>query len=324
MHAMPRRATEPAPGGDPVTAGVATRGWREIDWQTPRATVELAGDPLHYIDLGGDGPPLLFIHGLGGNWTAWLENLPAFTSGHRVLALDLPGFGGSPVPQAGISIAGYGDMVERFCAALGLETVTLFGSSLGGWVAAEVAQRRPAFLADLVLVDAAGIVPTRSERRKALSLMEGAALMAPLAPRFRHAIAARRKLRAMSLRYTIDNPADLAADLVFMALPAARDPGFRLALTACRRSWSDAWVAGLGQVDCPTLIVWGDRDSLLPPRHGQVYARRIPGARLHVIEGAGHLPMLERPAQFNRLAQDFLAGRRAPAPDSGGAVAPAQ
>jgi pimeloyl-ACP methyl ester carboxylesterase len=287
----------------------APLGWRDIDWESRRRTIELGADRLQYVDLQGDGPPLLFIHGLGGNWTAWLENLPAFAVGHRVLAIDLPGFGGSPVPRTGISIAGYADLVVRFRSALELSSVTMFGSSLGGWVAAELAQRAPEWLSGLVLVDAAGIVPTRGERWKALSLMEGAALMAPLAPRFRRSVASRRKLRAMSLRYTIDSPAELAADLVYMALPAAPDPGFRLALTAARSSWSDAWSARLSQISCPTLVVWGERDSLLPLRHGHEYARLIPGSELHVIPAAGHLPMIERPAEFNRVGLRFLHDR---------------
>ncbi|MEA2212418.1 MAG: hypothetical protein QOF83_2366 [Solirubrobacteraceae bacterium] len=251
----------------------------------------------------------------------WLETLPAFAAGHRVLAIDLPGFGSSPLPREGISIGGYGDIVERFCATLDLDPVTIFGSSLGGWVAAEVAQRASGFPSGLVLVDAAGIVPTRPERWKALSLMEGAALMAPLAPRFRHSVAARRKLRAMSLRYTIDDPAALAADLVYMALPAAPDPGFRLALTACRRGWSDAWCQRLGQIRCPTLVVWGARDSLLPLRHGVQYADRIPGAQLRVIAAAGHLPMIERPAEFNRLAIAFLTDSEASPPAAAASAA---
>jgi pimeloyl-ACP methyl ester carboxylesterase len=306
MLTMPRIATSPSPESEPAALAPDAPGWRDVDWESRRRTIDLGGDHLHYVDLGGSGTPLLFIHGLGGNWTAWLENLPAFTAQHRVLAIDLPGFGGSPVPAAGISIVGYADIVTRFCAALELASVTIFGSSLGGWVAAELAQRRPAWLSALVLVDAAGIFPTRAERWKALSLMEGAAIMAPLAPRFRRSIASRRKLRAMSLRYTIDSPADLAADLVYMALPAAPDPGFRLALTACRRSWSTAWGERLREITCPTMVVWGERDSLLPLRHGREFARLIPNAEFHAIAAAGHVPMIERPAEFNRLGQEFL------------------
>jgi pimeloyl-ACP methyl ester carboxylesterase len=157
-----------------------------------------------------------------------------------------------------------------------------------------------------VLADAAGIVPTRAERFKAVAMMRGAELGAPLAPRFRAAVASRRRLRSWALKYTVSDPGRLAADLVYMALPTAPDPGFGPAFTAARRSWSDGWCDQLTEIDCPTLIVWGERDALLPLRHGHEYARRIVASELHVIPEAGHLPMLERPDVFNPLLLDFL------------------
>jgi pimeloyl-ACP methyl ester carboxylesterase len=265
----------------------------------------LGGDSLSYVELG-EGDPLLLIHGLGGNWTAWLENIPALARRHRVIAVDLPGFGGSAPSAEGISIPGYSRALARLLEELGLEQAMVVGNSLGGWVAADLALRVPERVRALVLVDAAGIVPTPWERRKALAIMEGAARMAPYAPRFRSAVASRRRLRAWALRYTVARPADLAADLVYMALPAAPDPGFRPALVACERSWSDAWCDMLTEIACPTLIVWGGRDSLLPLRHAREYARRIVGSRLNVIADAGHLPMIERPQDFNRLVLEFL------------------
>jgi pimeloyl-ACP methyl ester carboxylesterase len=282
-------------------------GWRGIDWQAERQTVVLGADRVSYVDLGSGGPTVLLLHGLGGNWTVWLENLPALAARHRVIAIDLPGFGHSPPASDGISIPGYARTVERFCQELGLEAVVLVGSSLGGWVAAELTLRIPALVQALVLVDAAGIVPTVTERWKALALMESAALTAPLAPRFRRAVASRPKLRTMALRYTVDRPAALAADLVYMALPAVPDPGFGPAFVAARRSWSDAWCDRLTEIECPTLIVWGARDSLLPLRQGREYARLLRNSRLLVIEEAGHLPMLEQPTRFNAALLEFVA-----------------
>jgi pimeloyl-ACP methyl ester carboxylesterase len=238
-----------------------------------------------------------------------------------VIALDLPGFGASPPPSDPISIPGYARIVARLMGHLGVDAAVVVGSSLGGWVAAQLTLDAPARVSRLVLVDAAGIVPTPYERRKVLSLMEMAAMMAPLAPRFRQAIASRRRLRAMALRYTTAKPAQLAADLVFTALPSAPDPGFRPALRACKRAWSEAWCESLDQITCPTLVVWGDRDSLLPVRHGREYARRIPGCRLVVVSEAGHLPMLEHPTLVNTLFSEFLA---APALDGIGEMGSGQ
>jgi pimeloyl-ACP methyl ester carboxylesterase len=256
---------------------------------------------------------VLLVHGLGGNWTAWLETLPALAAERRVIAVDLPGFGSSPPSGEGISIPGYSRTLLRFCEQLELGPAVVIGGSLGGWVSADLTLRAPGLVRALVLVDAAGIVPTRLERWNVLSIMDAAALMAPLAPRFRAAVASRRRLRGMALRYTVASPADLAADLVYMALPNAPDPGFRPALEASRRSWSEGWCDTLTEIECPTLIVWGARDSLLPVRHGREWARRIRGSRLEVIEDAGHLPMLERPDAFNSMVLAFLDESRNPA-----------
>jgi pimeloyl-ACP methyl ester carboxylesterase len=110
----------------------------------------------------------------------------------------------------------------------------------------------------------------------------------------------------MALRYAVDDAGGLAADLVYMALPAAPDPGFGPAFLAARRSWSDAWCDRLTEIDCPALVVWGERDALLPLRHAREYVRRIRTSELKVIEGSGHLPMLERPAIFNTILLGFL------------------
>jgi pimeloyl-ACP methyl ester carboxylesterase len=289
---------------EPAAAGDLT--WRAVQWGGQTRTAHLGSDRLAYVELGEDGPPVLLVHGLGGNWTAWLETLPALARDHRVIAVDLPGFGASPPGSDGISIPGYARTLERFLDHLGLDDVVLMGSSLGGWVSAELTLRSPGRVRGLVLIDAAGIVPTRAERFKAVSMMRGAELGAPLAPRFRAAIASRPGLRKLALKYTVADPTRLAADLVYMALPTAPDPGFGPAFVAARRSWSDAWCDQLTEIDCPTLIVWGEEDALLPLRHGREWARRIRGSELQVIPGAGHLPMLERPVLVNPILRRFV------------------
>src|SRR4051812_2049876 len=280
--------------------------WRAHDWAGLSRTVDVGSDRIAYVDLGQGDPPVLLLHGLGGTWPAWLQTLPAVAREHRVIAVDLPGFGASAPGSDGISIPGYARTIERFCARMGLDEVVVAGSSLGGWVAAELTLRAPELVKALVLIDAAGMVPTRAERLKAISLMRGAELGAPLAPRFRSAIASRPRLRRLALKYTDAEPAGLAADLVYMALPAAPDPGFGPAFTAARRSWSDAWCDQLTEIECPTLIVWGERDSLLSLGQGREWARRIRGSEFRVIPGAGHLPMFERPVLVNGLLEGFL------------------
>jgi pimeloyl-ACP methyl ester carboxylesterase len=130
--------------------------WRGIDWPAHTHRVEVDGIPVNYVDIG-EGTPVVFIHGLGGCWQNWLENLPRFAESHRAIALDLPGFGGTPMPDEPISITFFARIVDHFCEALDLGRVSLVGNSMGGFTAAETAIRHPERVDDLVLVDAAGI-----------------------------------------------------------------------------------------------------------------------------------------------------------------------
>ena len=224
----------------PSAVASTPEDWRQVEWQRQARTVKVGGDDIAYVELG-EGDPVLVIHGLGGNWRVWLENLPALAHRKRVIAVDLPGFGRSAPAGEGIGIHGYSRLLLGLLEELQLEPTIVIGNSLGGWIAADLALRAPERVRALVLVDAGGIMPTAGERRKALAIMDGAARLARYAPRFRSAVASRRHLRSLALRYTFARPAALAADLVYMALPPEPDPGFRGALSAAKRSWSEAW-----------------------------------------------------------------------------------
>jgi pimeloyl-ACP methyl ester carboxylesterase len=109
--------------------GVSYREWTRIDWREHLRRVELAGASVNYVEIG-EGEPLLFIHGVSGCWQNWLENLPHFaTAGRRCVALDLPGFGASPMPDWPIEMAAYERLVGEFCERLGLDGATLVGNS---------------------------------------------------------------------------------------------------------------------------------------------------------------------------------------------------
>jgi pimeloyl-ACP methyl ester carboxylesterase len=135
----------------------ASPDWRDTDWAKELKTVEVDGVPMNYIDVGTDTgaeEPAVLVHGLGGQWQNWLENIPRLAVDRRVVAMDLPGFGLTPQPvdDEGISIPRYGRFVNGLCDALGLETVELVGNSMGGYIAAEVALQFPERVNRLVLV----------------------------------------------------------------------------------------------------------------------------------------------------------------------------
>ncbi|HEU4598210.1 MAG TPA: alpha/beta fold hydrolase, partial [Solirubrobacterales bacterium] len=96
--------------------------WLTIDWREHLRRIELPGADVNYVDVG-EGEPVIFVHGLAGCWRNWLENIPYFAKTHRVLALDLPGFGDSPKPSWEISMPAYGRMLHDFCEKLGIDRV---------------------------------------------------------------------------------------------------------------------------------------------------------------------------------------------------------
>jgi pimeloyl-ACP methyl ester carboxylesterase len=128
----------------------------DVDWPAHQRWIEIDGTPANVIELG-DGPPLLFVHGLAGRWQNWLENIPHFAGRHRVVAIDLPGFGASAMPREAISIAGYARFLEGVCDVLSIDAAAVVGNSMGGHIASELAIRSPQRVERLMLVAAAGI-----------------------------------------------------------------------------------------------------------------------------------------------------------------------
>jgi pimeloyl-ACP methyl ester carboxylesterase len=253
----------------------------------------------------GDGSPLLLIHGLGGSWPNWLENIPHLARSHRVIALDLPGFGESPMPGWEISIQSYGALVNAFCAALGIGPVPLVGNSMGGFIAAEVTVSEPTSVQKLVLVSAAGVSHARMARAPAETVGRMARAAAPLALRYRERALRRPKLRNRMVRQLFFRPGELPRELIWEIVQGGMHaPGLVPAIGG---------LAGydildrLDDVEIPTLVVWGRNDLIVPPSDALEYARLIPGARLEIFDRCGHLPMAERPVRFNRLLDRFLA-----------------
>ena len=287
--------------------------WRSVDWSAHLRRAEVAGGSVAFLDIGeGDGPAVVLVHGLDGRWSNWLENIPALEQQRRVVALDLPGFGDSGMPAEEISVAGYARVVDELCEHLGLGRVVVVGNSMGGFVAAELAVAFPERVERLVLVDAAGMVPAARHRHRSVAVLElTGSLGARLAASYR-SVAARPRLRRLALGMVAHRPERLSADLVLEGLLAPISPAYRQALHATLGYLSWDWAERLSAVRAPTMVVWADRDALIPVGHADEYARRIAGARSLVLADTGHVPMVERPRRFNRALLEFLAEPTAP------------
>ncbi len=297
------------PAGEAAAYGpVGHSPWLDVDWRTHQRWAIVDGQPVNTIELG-EGPPLVFVHGLSGSWPNWLEQLPVLAGEHRVLALDLPGFGHSPMPRERISIAGYACLLERLLDQLGMDAAALVGNSMGGFVAAELAIAFPERVERLVLVSAAGISTHRDPRmmravpalrRLERILAAGGAWAASRSD----TVARRARLRDAALNVVVRHPRRLPAALASEQIRGAGKPGFLQALEAT----IDYDIADrLPEIACPTLIVWGDRDRLIGVGDADVFVELIPRSRKVIFEDTGHMAMLERPAAFNVVLEDFLS-----------------
>jgi pimeloyl-ACP methyl ester carboxylesterase len=280
--------------------------WRTIDWQAHLHRVEIEGTPVNYVDIGsGDRPPIVFVHGLGGQWQNWLENIPRAAQERRVIALDLPGFGLSPMPLKEITIPGYGRTVNALCDRLGLRVVELVGNSMGGFIAAEVAIQFPQRVDQLLLVSAAGITSADLDRRPILTLGRIATALTNWSAPLDRKIASRAKARHLALAFVARHPSLLKADLAYEGFfKGTGKPGFTDALVACL---GYDFRERLPEIRVPTLIVWGAQDSIIPVKDAREFESLISGSRKVVMADTGHISMAERPVAFNDLMMEFLA-----------------
>jgi pimeloyl-ACP methyl ester carboxylesterase len=307
------------PGPDATYADGDDAAWMGIDWPAMTRRVEVDGRAASVVDTGGDGPPLLWIHGLGGIWQNWLLNIPAFMDTHRCVAIDLPGFGGSEVPSDEISIRGLARTVDRLCDLLEIDEPAVIGNSMGGFVGAELAVSFPTRVSKLVLISAAGLSTEYLSREPLLAAARAFAVLTARTGLRGDPMVKRRRLRRVALQFVVRYPERLSVPLATELVQGANAPGFIPAFEALMGySFRDK----LERIEVPVLIVWGRNDMLVPVEDAERFENLI-GDNAHsvIFEDTGHLPMLERPTRFNELLAGFLAGERSPEADIEGVSA---
>jgi pimeloyl-ACP methyl ester carboxylesterase len=303
-HLAPIKAARHA--GDDYGA-TADPDWRTIDWRAHLSQTVIRGRRINHVDIGqnrGGRAPVVFIHGLGGCWQNWLENLPRAAQDRRAIAMDLPGFGSSEMPAEEVTITNYARSVVELLDAVGIDgPVEVVGNSMGGFIAAEIGIRHADRCRRIALVSAAGISTTHVKKTPVLtSARVLAALTEFTILRARPAVK-RPRLRHALLAYVARHPTRLRSDLAFQMMHGAGSPGFLAALGALLDyDFHDA----LPDIKCPTLLIWGREDNLVPVGDADEFERLIPNARKVILEDTGHVPMIERPQTYNDLLAEFL------------------
>ena len=294
--------------------------WREADWAGYEHDLAVAGSRLHYLDYtaghhhGGD--VFILAHGLGGRWQHWSQNIPALGERGRVIAVDLPGFGRSwPLPGR-YSIEAFADAIAELCRELHLPPVVFLGHSLGGPPAVRFATRHPALTKAIVLV--AGTVDVFAEalggrhlgrilrhhpRTVASTYFEVLTAALPAPGVLRRQVSRRPALRRLLLWPYLHRPAVMPAGSVAVLLDGA---GARGVLPTARAVGRLRPGEGLGQLRCPVMAIGADHDANSPLPDLAAFAGVVPAAQTVVLEGTGHMVMLERPDAFNTEITRFL------------------
>ena len=253
-------------------------------------TTTAFGCAIRYYDVGA-GAPLVLLHGIGGDADDWAFCLGALSVSHRVIALDLPGFGRSDKPFLDYTIAGFVEMLERFLRTLSIDHPTLVGHSLGGWIAASYALNFPRQIDNLVLVDSAGVWDDMTELPVDLHVSTLA------------------HMREIFQRLFYDK--SLASEaLVELAYTQhlQRNDGYTIhSVLEHLRGGRERLDERIGALRVPTLIIWGAEDEMIPRPIGHRIHQLVSASKLEVIPHCGHLPNLEKPAELVRCLLEFAA-----------------
>jgi pimeloyl-ACP methyl ester carboxylesterase len=282
--------------------------WTEIDWSVAIRDATIDGRRVRYVDYGA-GSPILLIHGLGGSWQNWLYNIPTLGLEHRVIAVDLPGFGRSEPLPAPAAMETQAEVLAALLDQLGIGPTTVVAHSMGGIVAITLLGLRADLIDRLVLANAGGV---HLSPARLAAIVNGFRVAARVLnrPAVIRAITRRPRLRQLVFGGMMANPRALTGRFAAEVVPGLGAPGFLDALTAAAKASANI---DPDAIRCPVLLIWGAQDRILPLAEARELCRSLLDARLVVIEGAGHAPTFEQPEQFNRAVMSFAEGR-SPAP----------
>lgn len=277
-----------------------------------KRTVLIHGHEVAYRIGGPDpaegAPVLLLVHGMAGSSATWRDVAPALARTYTVIAPDLMGHGASDKPRHDYSLGAFASGLRDLLVALRVPRATLVGQSLGGGVAMQFAYQYPERCERLVLVNSGGLGEDVSWLLRMFTLPGAEYLMPVLFPSFVRDAgdAVRRRLASFGLRAP-------HVEEEWRGYTSLTDPETRQAFIKTLRAVIDIGGQSVSAHDrlylaelLPTLIVWGDRDRIIPVSHAHHAHEAMPGSELVLFEHAGHFPHVEEPARFVEVLVDFL------------------
>jgi pimeloyl-ACP methyl ester carboxylesterase len=241
---------------------------------------------INYIDTGGENPILLLLHGWGCKGETYRKLIDSLSARYRVIAPDLPGFGGTPEPPEAWGVSEYADFIKSFSESLNLQNITLFGHSLGCRIIIKlIAGGFPQAAGKIVMTGAAGIKPRKTfpQKIRTAFFKTGKIFLAPF-PRL--------KLKLQNRSGSADYRA--ASPLMRQSLVKIVNEDLTPLLPLINRE---------------VLLIWGENDDSTPLSDGRLMEQKMPDAGLAVIKNAGHYAFFDQPEQFGRILDSYLGGK---------------
>ena len=255
-------------------------------------SIKINDNKIRYIIEGESKQNLLLIHGLGASSERWENVIPYFSKNYRVIVPDLIGFGLSDKPMVDYTTDYLADFVSEFLNEIGIDSLSIIGSSLGGQIAAEFAHNNSEKLKKLVLVSPSGIMKHTTPALDAY-------IMAALYP---SVDSASHAFQLMSGRRNIDEKT-INGFVKRMKLPNAK-MAFMSTLLGLKDA--DTITTKLESINSPTLIVWGENDPVIPVKYAESFVSGINDCRFVKMLGCCHNPYLDKPEKFLDIVSEFL------------------
>ena len=271
--------------------------------------LEVNGDRIAYRDEG-QGETLVLVHGMAGSSETWRDLIPRLARDYRVVAPDLLGHGASDKPRGDYSLGGFAVWLRDFMDALGIPRATVIGQSLGGGIAMQFAYQHRQRCERLVLIGSSGLEPELSWTLRMLSA-PGAELVLPVvAPQ--PVLDVGNRIRSLMSSAGVRSPAARNCGAPIRRWPTVRPGGAFLRTLRSVVDYRGQAVAAMARphlaAQMPVMLIWGERDWVMPVSHGYAAHEALPGSRLTVLADVGHFPHVESPDMLAGVVRDFLAG----------------
>ena len=275
----------------------------------PKPTFAETSDGMlvHYRDQGcRNCPAIILLHGSNASLHTFEPLVDILKDRYRLISYDQPGHGlTGPHPRDDYSAQGMFDAIEAVVDATGVERFTIAGNSMGGWVAWRYVLEQPQNITSLILMDASGAPPSPDAEKPKLYL--GARIVQYSAGRFLVQHITPRSIIRKSILDTVADEAFVTEEMVDRYWELLRYPGNRRATALLAIADREpGYAQQLTGVAVPTLILWGEEDRVIPPHNANTFHEMIPGAKLQILDGVGHLPMEEAPARTAVAIETFL------------------